>query len=260
MDRAALDIGEADDVLASVRMSRPDVIINSAAYNAVDRAESEPQQAHRVNGAGPAHLAAAAEEIRARLIHISTDYVFNGQQSRPYRPDDGTAPLSVYGQSKLEGERAALRSHACQAVLRTSWVYSAGERNFVSTMLQLLRERREVSVVDDQIGSPTAASSVARALWRLCQKEDIHGIHHWTDAGVASRYDFAVAVAELATHLGLLSGGCRVHPIPSEHYPTPARRPRFTVLDKSVTMDALGIAPLHWRQALSQVLTELRDA
>jgi dTDP-4-dehydrorhamnose reductase len=260
MDRAALDICDPDVVLASVRASRPDVILNAAAYTAVDRAENEPQQAHRVNGEGPAHLAGAAEKTNARLIHVSTDYVFDGLQSRPYKPDDRTEPLSVYGISKLEGERAVLRSRACQAVLRTSWVYSGGERNFVGTILRVLKERREVSVVDDQIGSPTAAASVARALWRLCENEHVHGIHHWTDAGVASWYDFAVAVADLAMDLGLLPGGCRVHPIPSAQYPTPARRPRFSVLDKNATIAVLGMTPLHWRQVLSQVLTELRDA
>jgi dTDP-4-dehydrorhamnose reductase len=260
LDRAALDVSDAEGVRTAVLAAQPDVIVNAAAYTAVDRAEGEPQQAQRVNGSAPAHLAMAAEATNARLIHVSTDFVFDGVQSRPYTPDDRPDPLSVYGMTKLEGERAALSSPACQAVLRTSWVYSSGERNFVHTILRLLRERREVSVVDDQFGSPTAASSVARALWQLCEKGEVRGIHHWTDSGVASWYDFAVAVADLGMDFGLLPGGCRVHPIPSSQYPTPARRPRFSVLDKTVTIAALAITPRHWRHALSQVLTEMRDA
>lgn len=257
---AELDLGDEQAVMHCVRRHRPDAILNAAAYTAVDRAESEAELARRVNGAGPGYLARAAGEQGARLLHVSTDFVFDGSSATPYPPDAPTRPLNVYGASKLAGENAVLQALPRQAVIvRTAWVYAAKGRNFVNTMLRLMRDQGTVRVVADQIGTPTAACSVAEALWHLLARPEIHGIHHWTDAGVASWYDFAVAIAEEAVPLGLLSGPIRVTPIRTADYPSAARRPSFSVLDKE-SLIATGLRPIHWRARLRDVLGELRHA
>lgn len=256
-----LDIGDAAAVDAFIAAHRPDVIINAAAYTAVDKAETEGELAQRVNADGPRNLARAAARSATRLLHLSTDFVFDGQSSVPYKPDDATRPLGVYGATKLAGEAAVLEILAQRAlVLRTSWVYAARGKNFVLTMLRLMRERGTVRVVADQIGTPTAASSIAETLWAIVQRPEMSGVHHWTDAGVASWYDFAVAIADewaLATGAG---NSATVIPIASSEYPTPARRPGFSVLDKSATLAALGRMPRHWRHNLRQVIGEIARA
>ena len=261
MGRAELDIGMADAVADAVRQHRPDVIINAAAYTAVDRAESEPEIARVVNELGPKHLADAARETGARLIHVSTDFVFDGRSSLAYAPDAAPNPLNVYGATKLAGERAVQAVLPERSVvLRTAWVYTAEGRNFVRTMLRLMQNERTVRVVTDQIGTPTAAHSVAQVLWRLAESPALRGIYHWTDAGVASWYDFAVAIAEEGAALGLVSEAVEVLPISTEEFPTPARRPRFSVLDKRATASATGMTPCHWRRNLRRVLREMRHA
>jgi dTDP-4-dehydrorhamnose reductase len=257
---AELDIGDAHAVDTFVGGARPDIIVNAAAYTAVDRAESESEAAHRVNAQGPANLARAAARAGARLLHLSTDFVFDGQSSIPYRPLDPTNPLGVYGASKLAGERAVidlLPEHS--VILRTAWVYDATGNNFVRTMLRLMRERGTVRVVADQIGTPTSAPSIAEVIWALVAAPSIVGVFHWTDSGVASWYDFAVAIAEESVHA---RGGApaTVVPIGTADYPTPARRPRFSVLDKSTTIAALGLTPRHWRHNLRQVIGEISIA
>lgn len=255
--RTELDIGDQRAVADRVRECAPDLIINAAAYTAVDRAEAEPDEAYRVNADGAGHLARAASESGASLIHISTDFVFDGAASSPYRPESPTRPLSVYGQSKLAGETVVLERLAERAVvLRTAWVYAAHGRNFVGNMLRLMREKGSVRVVADQVGTPTAASSVAEVIWAIAARTDVCGIHHWTDAGVASWYDFAVAIAEEAARLDLLSQEPAVTPITSAEYPTPARRPAYSVLDKTSLL-ALGLTPVHWRARLRTVLSEI---
>jgi len=255
-----MDIGDAASVMACVRAAHPDLIINAAAYTAVDVAESDANTARRINAEGPRHLASAAAESGARLIHISTDFVFDGNASTPYRPDAAAHPLNVYGKTKRAGEEAVLERLAERSVvLRTAWVYAAEGRNFVRTMLRVMRSSGSVRVVADQIGTPTAARSVAGAIWRLAQMREVAGIHHWTDAGVASWYDLAVAIAEEAAQLGLLSGEASVTPIAAREYPTPAQRPHYSVLDKQSLME-LGIVPVHWRKNLRQVLREIHDA
>jgi len=257
---AELDIADAPAVARLVSATKPDVILNAAAYTAVDKAESEPERVRAANADGPAHLAAAAATAGARLIQISTDFVFDGTSSKPYRPGDATGPLSAYGRTKLAGEHAVLdRLKDRAVVLRTAWIYAAAGRNFVLTILRLMREKGSVRVVADQIGSPTSATSIARAVWALAANPALSGVHHWTDAGVASWYDFAVAVAEEATSLGLLPKIAEVIPITTADYPTPARRPRFSVLDCRATIDAIGIVPDHWRASLRQVLGELKN-
>lgn len=257
---ADLDVGVGEAVREYVRQQQPAVIINAAAYTAVDKAESEPDAAQRINSEGPGHLAAAARESGARLLHISTDFVFDGATSVPYRPDSATHPLSVYGRTKRDGERAvldALPEHA--AIVRTAWVYAATGSNFVRTMLRVMGAQRAVRVVADQVGTPTAARSLAEALWRIADNPQIRGIHHWTDAGVASWYDFAVAIAEEGAELGLIAPDVAVTPITTADYPTPARRPCYSVLDKR-SLAAYGLSPVHWRKRLRAVLKEVSSA
>jgi dTDP-4-dehydrorhamnose reductase len=253
-----LDISEADTVYEYVRTQLPAVIINAAAHTAVDRAESEAELARRVNGDGPRHLAAAAREVGARLIHISTDFVFDGTASSPYRPDAPTNPLSVYGRTKLAGEQAVLEMLPDKAVIvRTAWVYAAEGSNFLRTMLRIMNDKGSVRVVADQVGTPTAAGALAETLWAIVGKPQIHGIHHWTDAGVASWYDFAVAIAEEGAQLGLVPDNVVVTPIATMDYPTPARRPAYSVLDKT-SLASSGFTPVHWRKRLRGVLAEMK--
>jgi dTDP-4-dehydrorhamnose reductase len=256
--RRELDIADALGVSEFVNAHRPDLIINAAAHTAVDKAETEPGQARAGNESGPKHLAAAALRSGARLIHISTDFVFDGSSSAAYLPDDPPAPLGVYGASKLAGERAVLETLPGRVlVLRTAWVYAATGRNFLLTMLRLMREKGSVRVVADQIGTPTAAESVARTIWSLAERPALSGIYHWTDAGVASWYDFAVAIAEEGLGQGLLPKAADVVPIATADYPTPAKRPRFSVLDTRSTREAIGREAPHWRASLRAVLGEI---
>lgn len=259
---ADLDVGDERAVVAFVERVRPDVVINAAAYTAVDGAEAEAETAMRVNGTGVRNLARAIRALRgARLVHVSTDFVFDGLSSSPYGPEASPSPLGVYGASKLAGERAAIEELEARAVIvRTAWVYAAAGRNFLLTILRLLAERGEVRVVADQVGAPTAASSVAAALWRCAMLPHARGILHWTDAGVASWYDFAVAIAEEASALGLLTGAVTVRPIATADYPVAARRPAYSVLDKRSTVEALGMEPRHWRAELRGVLREVARA
>jgi dTDP-4-dehydrorhamnose reductase len=261
-----LDIADASAVSDYVRLHAPDVIINAAAYTAVDRAESEPELARKVNADGPRHLAAAANAASTgaarapgiRLIHLSTDFVFDGTASVPYRPEAATNPLGVYGVTKLAGERAVLEELPGRSVvLRTAWVYAAEGANFVRTMLRVMKANGTVRVVADQVGTPTAARSLAETIWQVVAKPDVTGIHHWTDAGVASWYDFAVAIAEEGALLDLVPPGVTVTPIATAEYPTPARRPSYSVLDKT-SLTSLGLTPLHWRKRLRSVLGEMK--
>jgi dTDP-4-dehydrorhamnose reductase len=262
LDRSALDIRDAAAITRIVDEFKPTHILNAAAYTAVDKAESDRDAAFALNASAPRELAlAAARHGACRLIHVSTDYVFDGQSTRPYLTTDATQPLNVYGASKLAGEQAVLEllpAHA--AVVRTAWVYGAHGRNFVHTMLRLMRERGAVRVVADQIGTPTAAAPLADLLWALAARPHLNGLYHWTDAGVASWYDFAVAIAEDARVRGLLSSPIEITPIATEDFPTPARRPRLSLLDKRSTIAAVGFAPDHWRTPLRAVLDELPHA
>ena len=261
LDADRLNITDAHAVAACVADIRPQIVINAAAYTAVDKAESEREVAFAVNSNGAAHVAEAAKACGARLLHVSTDFVFDGRQSCPYLPSDAAHAEGVYGASKLEGERrvgAVLGNEAL--ILRTAWVYSAHGNNFVKTMLRLMRERDSVNVVADQIGTPTWAHGLARAAWALVLRNDIAGTYHWTDAGVASWYDFAVAIHEEALAIGLLERGVPVRPIRTQDYPTAAKRPAFSVLDKTTTWGMYGDAVVHWRTALRAMLRELKEA
>lgn len=257
--RDELDITQRGQVVQVIGDTAPSIVINAAAYTAVDRAETDIAAAMASNAAAPAYLAAACAEHGARLIHISTDFVFAGDASEPYPPDARPAPLGVYGRSKLAGEQRVRELLPGALILRTGWVYSALGGNFVRTMLRLMAEREELSVVADQVGTPTWAAGLAGAVWAAAQRPDVAGIYHWSDAGVCSWYDFAVAIAEEAHALGLLHGLPRINPIPGSAYPTPARRPAFSVLDKSASWRDFGLTPVHWRRNLRRMLSQLTD-
>ncbi|HCC55605.1 MAG TPA: dTDP-4-dehydrorhamnose reductase [Desulfobulbaceae bacterium] len=254
-----LDIRNGEAVASKVSAFKPQVIINAAAYTAVDRAESEQEAAFAVNGQGAANLARAACAVGAYCLQVSTDFVFDGAQSSPYLPADRTNPLGVYGASKLAGEQLTLTAYpAGMAVLRTAWLYSSFSNNFVITMLRLMTERESIAVITDQVGTPTWGRGLAEAIWQMCQVQP-KGICHWTDAGVASWYDFAVAIQEESLACGLLDREIPILPINTVDYPTPAKRPSYSVLDKTETWAALGVTPPHWRQALRQMLLEYKE-
>jgi len=255
--RSECDIGDAAQIARAIAVARPDVVLNAAGHTAVDRAEARIEQARRLNGVAPGLIAAEARRVGARTVHISTDFVFDGAASRPYRPEDPTGPLSVYGTTKLEGERAALAADPATLIVRTAWVHSARAHNFVTAMLRAMNRNERVTVVADQVGTPTHADSLARALWALVAQGRA-GLHHYTDAGVASWYDFAVAIAEDAHALGLLRRKIEVVPIGTEDYPAPAKRPAYSVLDKSATWSLIGAIPPHWRVNLRTALQELK--
>ncbi len=248
-----LDIADAAATRASVERLKPDLILNAAAYTAVDRAETEVDLAFAANRDGPANLAAAATASGARMVHVSTDFVFDGEAGRAYPPSAPTDPLGVYGASKRDGELAVLAGAPNALIVRTAWVYSVGGANFVKTMLRLMATRDEVRVVADQLGTPTSAADLARTIWSLVQR-DATGMFHFTNAGVASWYDFAQAIAEEAKAAGLLDREVRVVPIRTADYPTPARRPGFSVLDCSATWEVLGAPAPHWRVALREII------
>lgn len=259
LTRTELDIADLASVQTIVESFRPDVLINAAAYTAVDQAESDVAVAETGNIQGPRNLALAVQRLPGgRLLHISTDFVFDGRQSVPYQPNAPTAPLGVYGRTKLEGEQAILQVLGRRSlVLRTAWVYGATGKNFLRTMLRLMRERGAVRVVADQVGTPTCTHSLAEVLWRLAARPDSSGVFHWTDAGVASWYDFAVAIAEDGVAAGILCSMPEVTPIATADYPTPARRPAYSVLDKSATHNLLELPTIHWRTRLREVMGQL---
>ncbi|MEX2524049.1 MAG: dTDP-4-dehydrorhamnose reductase [Gammaproteobacteria bacterium] len=260
-DRIELDITDAGRVADIVAEHRPDVIINTAAYTAVDKAESEPEAARAVNADGAANLAEAAKAAGSTLIHLSTDFVFDGSKSSPWQPDDAVNPLGEYGRGKAEGEKRVREIAGEQAIIvRTSWVYSVGGRNFVKTMLELMGKQDILRVVSDQVGSPTWSKNLAIMLWVFVKNKVPAGIYHWSDLGVASWYDFAVAIHEEARQLGLLHDEVSILPITTADYPTPARRPPYSVLDTTANRKVWGVKAEHWRHALRRMLAELQEA
>jgi dTDP-4-dehydrorhamnose reductase len=261
--RPALDLAEPDaDV---VRRLSPDVLVNAAAYTAVDQAESEPDLAAAINREGAGRIAAVAADLGIPIVHLSTDYVFDGRSPRPYREDDPVGPVSVYGRTKLDGERAVAAAAPDYAILRTAWVYSPFGRNFAKTMLRLAASRDSLSVVDDQIGSPTNALEIADAVLSICENlrarpsdKSLRGVFHLVQAGEATWAAFARAIFAASRELG--GPVAEVQPIPTSAYPTPARRPANSRLDCTKLAAAHGVRLPPWPQSLRSTVERILNA
>ncbi|PIG94926.1 dTDP-4-dehydrorhamnose reductase [Gloeocapsopsis sp. IPPAS B-1203] len=255
--RPTIDLTQPDSLRQIIRKVQPQIIINTAAYTAVDKAETEPELATIINAIAPGILAAESQQFNSHLIHISTDYVFDGRQSHPYQEIDATNPLGAYGRSKLGGEQAVQDECNQYTILRTAWVYGSYGNNFVKTMLRLGTEREEIRVVADQIGSPTWTGDITCAIVQLLELNIPTGIYHYTNSGVASWYDFAIAIFEEAQQLGFPLKIQRVIPITTPEYPTLAQRPAYSVLACGKITKVLGTPSPHWRQGLRKMLAEL---
>ncbi|ORT51883.1 dTDP-4-dehydrorhamnose reductase [Vibrio sp. qd031] len=277
-----LDITNADQVNQVLVAKSPDIVINAAAYTAVDKAETDKETAYAVNEKGSEYLAKACESIGAKMIHVSTDFVFDGTKTTPYQTDDTPNPINAYGDSKLQGDikvSEILGEHV--TIIRTAWVYSVHGNNFVKTMLRLMAEKEQLGIVYDQVGTPTWAKGLAQMIWKLIEQQSVpvsvkgeapiaprseasppsaSQILHWTDAGIASWYDFAVAIQELGLEKGLLDTRISIRPIPASNYPTPAQRPSFSVIDKFSAEQSSNCETVHWRTQLSNMLDELKSA
>ena len=246
-DRGQLPINDPARVSAFFNEYQPAWCINCAAYTAVDKAESEQEAAFAINGDAPGYLARACRGAGTRLIHISSDYVFDGSSATPLKEDDNTDPINIYGASKLEGEKQALQIHPDGTIIiRTSWVYSRFGNNFVKTMIRLMTERPAINVVNDQIGSPTYAADLAAAILHIINAAHfVPGIYNYSNEGELSWYDFALAIRKL------IGSNCAVGPIASVNYPTPARRPHYSLLDKSLIKKTYGISIPDWHASLT---------
>ena len=267
--RKDLDITNKQDCMKIISRYKPKWVINASAYTLVDQAEINNQDAFSVNSNGIENLAKTIKSLGGNLLHFSTDFVFSGNQSKPYTPDQSTNPINIYGESKAKGEKAlqeSLRETNQGIILRTSWLIGSVGRNFALTILRLHKEKESISVVSDQIGSPTTTSSLARASWKLIELKEstslnnisIPSIYHFSDAGIASWYDLAIAIGEISEELGLIKKAAKVIPIPSSCYQTKALRQNFSVLDCSSTYKLLGLEPMHWRSSLYELLQELK--
>ena len=246
-DIAELDITDKDAIEHFIADNNIDIIINCAAYTAVDKAESEPELAEKINHSAIKYLAEAAKKYNSRIIHISTDYVFDGKNFQPYLPDHPTNPVNMYGKTKLEGEKALKAVNpAGSVIIRTSWVYSSFGNNFVKTMLRLGRERENLNVIYDQVGVPTYAADLAKFILDNCLKmqNEVVKIYHYTNEGVCSWYDFAKEIMEVANL------NCKVDPIPSTAYPTPANRPFYSLMDKTSLKKDFNVEIPYWKDSL----------
>lgn len=257
LTRAHCDLTQPEAIIAALDKLSPDAIINAAAYTSVDKAESEPDLAQRVNADAVKTLANWCEQHQVPLLQVSTDFVFDGKKSSPYLPEDATNPLGVYGQTKRQGELNALQYCRSAYVVRTGWVYCEQGANFVKTILRLANEREQLGIIADQVGTPTYAIHLAQMLWQLLAQRPAQKIWHFSDAGVSSWYDFAVAIVAEANRLGLLSRAPQIKPITTQDYPTPAQRPAYSVLCKQNTWASLAVIPVHWRTALVTMLHAL---
>jgi dTDP-4-dehydrorhamnose reductase len=265
VDREAMDLADADSIRGAIREANPAIIVNAAAYTAVDKAETEAGLAMRINGIAPGIMAEEAARAGALLVHFSTDYVFDGAKKTPYREADVAKPLNSYGRSKLAGEAAVRASGARHLIFRASWIYSARGSNFVRTMLRLAREQNELRIVNDQVGAPTWARSVAdmtaRALKAYCdnpgRREEFGGLYHLAARGAVSWYEFAEAIFARAQTMDARVKAPRLIPIPSSEYPLAARRPANSRLSTARLRTAFGIVPPRWDVALRQCFEEL---
>lgn len=252
LSREDLPIHHFEMVRHYFKTYEPQYLINCAAYTAVDRAEQEKDLAFQVNGEAVGVLAAVCKENNCRFIHISTDYVFDGTASTPYKEIFPPHPVNTYGASKLEGEKQALQFNPDSIIIRTSWVYSEFGKNFVRTMAKLMQEREEINVVNDQFGSPTYAADLAETILQIISYDKWQpGIYNYSNSGVISWYDFALAIKALT------GSNCKVNPIPTSEYPTPAKRPAYSVLDTSKIQETFGIKLKGWRESLHVCLSQL---
>jgi len=234
---------------------KPDFCINCAAYTAVDKAESENELAKLINTESVDILSAVAAAADCRFLHISTDYVYSGDGSRPYIETDPTGPLSVYGKTKLDGEIAAIKNDPLAVIIRTSWVYSVYGHNFVKTMLRLMKDRPEISVVSDQIGSPTYAADLASCIMQIiCSADWYPGVYNFSNEGQISWFEFALEIGRIT------GSSCIVHPIPTSAYPTPAQRPQYSVMDKHKICKTYGLDLNNWKESLSKCINELNKS
>jgi dTDP-4-dehydrorhamnose reductase len=262
LGRQDLDLSNKESCHNAVLEYRPDWVLNAGAYTAVDRAESEPDLAMAVNAVAPEAFAQALGEVGGRLLQVSTDFVFNGTQAHPYHPDQPVDPISVYGATKAEGERLVQKALPATSycILRTSWVYGPVGNNFCLTMLRLHRlksaQNETLNVVADQIGCPTSAWNLACACWSAIN-HGTSGIHHFCDAGAASWYDFAIAIGDAGVAAGIIDQSAKVLPITSSEYPTPAKRPGYSLLDCTATRIALELEANHWQKELSKVISKI---
>ena len=263
--RQELDLSDTEACRLAVQKYQPDWVLNAGAYTAVDRAESEPALAHAINAGAPEAFAEELDRQGGRLLQVSTDFVFDGQQGSPYQVDQPTTPLAVYGQSKAAGEQAIQRIFGRKnpqgVILRTSWVVGPVGRNFALTMLRLHNEREQLGVVADQVGCPSSTLNLAAACWKtmlIGSELTLPPILHWSDAGAASWYDVAVAIGELGHSLGLVDAPAKVNPITTADYPTPASRPNYSLLDCTTTRAALQLDGQHWQEALKQLLLRVQ--
>ncbi|MEC9483032.1 MAG: dTDP-4-dehydrorhamnose reductase [Halomonas sp.] len=259
-----LDIADRNAVNEAFLRLDPDMVINAAAYTAVDKAEKEPEVAYAVNRDGVGYLGEVASQAGVPVLHISTDYVFSGKNSTPYTENDATSPTGVYGASKLAGEQVLMENCPHHVILRTSWVFGTYGNNFVKTMLRLARERNELSIVADQLGGPTSAMSIAHALWRLASKykkdDNLHwGVYHFSGLPSCSWYDFAEEIFLQAFELGMLENKPVIKPITTAEFPTPAKRPEGSVLDCSKIEGIYGITPSDWRADLNDILKHVHN-
>jgi len=259
LNRHSLDISDPGSIYKMLDEHRPQVLVNAAAYTAVDTAETEAEQAWSINALAPGYLAEACARRGVRLIHLSTDFVFDGEAQRPYQPGSATAPVSEYGRGKLAGEKAVMEALPGALIVRTSWVYSRFGSNFVKTMLRLMTERDELGVVCDQIGTPTWARGLAQAIWAAVRRPEFGGVYHWSDGGLCSWYDFAQAIYEEGRAVGILVSDTTVKPIPGSSYPTPAHRPAYSVLDKTKTLNDFELNNIAWREQLRSMLLDMKE-
>jgi len=258
LGRKEIDILSIDSIIDSINKYSPMAVINASAFTQVDLAEEKVQDAYNLNAIAVGNLADACQQTGIHLTHISTDFVFDGEKSKPYVTSDKVNPIGVYGTSKAEGESLLAAKHDNFCIIRTSWVYSVYGNNFVKTILRLIRERNELNIVADQIGTPTSAKYLANACL-YASVNNVKGTHHWTDLGIASWYDFAVAIQELAYENKIINRIIPIHPIDAKDYPTPAKRPHYSVLDKrSLKTTFNEVKNRHWRANLEAVIKELK--
>lgn len=253
LGKEELDLSSQTSIRSAFEQYRPHYFINCGAYTLVDKAETERDIAEKINGENVGYIAQLCRQYNTTLLHISTDYVFDGNNKHPYKTNNETNPVNFYGQTKLLGEELALKENDKTVIIRTAWVYSSFGKNFVKTMLRLMNERDEISVVNDQLGAPTYARNLAAAICDIVVSDrKKYGVYHFTDSGVISWFDFAVEIKNLADL------DCKINAIPTSEFPTPAKRPHYSVLDKSKIEQDYNVVPKDWKESLKECMQYLR--